>query len=341
MKKRPNLQNLVVLLILLVIGVGMNYFKLNEFPQSKHAWAQADRYALAVGYLNNGMHLFEPETMVMNNQFPNNWNTEYTSSRTSTDIPLFEYCIAILMKLFHSHSVWIFRCSTLLLSIIGLLYLFKLFRIFGSDFSTSIVLTVFAATSPLFIFYQVGFLPSISSLSLIFIGIYFYNRYLKNGQQPDFIWAVLWLTLATITRTTYAIPLIAIVGNEFIRVLFFKKQIPKTWIPILISLVLILILQYLKFVQTKEFGSVFLAQPVPPKSLKHFFDLILIAKQYWGKYYFSESHYYLYVLMIVFFVYQWIAKKLKTPKIQFEVASYIAIYFIGVFSFCFFNVETI
>ena len=56
-------------MFIIALGIGIQFKYLNEFPAFIHAWAQDDRYALAIGFLDNGFDLFHPETMIYSNNF--------------------------------------------------------------------------------------------------------------------------------------------------------------------------------------------------------------------------------------------------------------------------------
>ena len=309
----------------------MNFGRFNEFPQSKHAWAQADRYALAIGYLNNGMRLFKPESMVLNHQFPNDWETPDGTSRTAVDLPLHEFVIASIMKVFHTNSVFIFRFYTFLISILGLFYLFKIFRLLNVNFGLAVLITVFAETAPVFLFYQNGFLTSISSLSLIIIGVYNYFSFLNTRKIERYNWSILWLTVATLTRTSYAILLIAVIGNEFFQFLIAKKKLRGKWMATVLSIAVILAFQILKSLQAKAFGSIFLSEPIPPNSFSDFLEILQVVYERWFYYYFTSSHYLLVIFLGFIILIQLFKKKLI--KRNRDIDWFWVIYSFGVISF--------
>lgn len=86
---------MLALLLIVVAGVYIQYPYMNEFPSFIHAWSQSDRYAIALGFLNNDLDLFHPETYIYNKQFPNWWNYAYENTVTSVDFPFLEYIVAI------------------------------------------------------------------------------------------------------------------------------------------------------------------------------------------------------------------------------------------------------
>ena len=87
---------------IVIIGFGLTfqYKYLNEFPSHIHAWAQADRYALSLGFLENGLDFFKPQTYIYNHQFPHKWEVPSETSITAVDFPIHDYVVpAVLMKI--------------------------------------------------------------------------------------------------------------------------------------------------------------------------------------------------------------------------------------------------
>ena len=117
---------MLALLLIVVAGVYIQYPYMNEFPSFIHAWSQSDRYAIALGFLNNDLDLFHPETYIYNKQFPNWWNYAYENTVTSVDFPFLEYIVAIMMKITGITSPWIFRICTFAIALLGMFFLYKL-----------------------------------------------------------------------------------------------------------------------------------------------------------------------------------------------------------------------
>jgi RsiW-degrading membrane proteinase PrsW (M82 family) len=140
----------------------------------------------------------------------------------------------------------------------------KLSYAITKDYIKSIFVVIFTATSPVYVYYQVGFLPTIPSLSNAITGIYFYYRYLKKNKNKHFIISMLFLTLAALSRTTVAIPLIAVLGIELIRLI--KKGInllPKLF-PVSISILSLLSYLFYNGYLRETYGSIFLNHILPP-----------------------------------------------------------------------------
>ncbi|HKK81407.1 MAG TPA: glycosyltransferase family 39 protein, partial [Prolixibacteraceae bacterium] len=291
MNRHSKQYSLLVILIIILTGTYFQKNHINEFPSHIHAWAQSDRYALALGFTNNNLNFFKPETFTLNHQFPDKWTTPTEHSVTAVDFPIHDYIPAVVMKITNNRSPWIFRVYILLYSFLGLFFLFRLSFLITQNFLKSILATLFAATSPIFIYYQGGFLPTIPSLANGIIGIYFYSCYLKEQRNRDFTLSLLFITLAALSRTTFAITLIALFAVEFIRFLNGEIKLKPKITPIVVSVAILL--GYFLYNQhlRNEYGSNFLSHFLPPENLKHAFELIGLTLQNWEFHYFTKAHY--------------------------------------------------
>jgi hypothetical protein len=63
-------KNIFILSGLLILSFVYHHKYINEFPSHIHAWAQSDRYALSLGFLDNGLNFLKPQTFTYNHQFP-------------------------------------------------------------------------------------------------------------------------------------------------------------------------------------------------------------------------------------------------------------------------------
>lgn len=324
-------------IILLILALGFIYHSkyINEFPSHIHAWAQSDRYALSFGFLDNGLNFFKPQTFVYNHQFPDKWTVPSENTISAVNFPIHDYIPALLMKISGNTSPWIFRMYILLYSFLGLFFLFKLSYAITKDYIKSAFVVIFAATSPVFVYYQAGFLPTIPSLSNTIIGMYFYDQYLKGNKNKDFWLSLLFLTLAALSRTTFVIPIVAVLAVEFIR--FVKKEIdliPKI-IPICISVFSILFYLFYNGYLTKKYGSIFLNHLFPPENLEHARGMIKEVYYNWFFQYFTRLHYLIYIAIIVLSASFILIRKpkIKNRYIYIGLLSIIYLFGCGVFAF--------
>lgn len=327
--KKKHCRNLIAILIIVLLGFIFHKNYINEFPSYKHAWAQSDRYALAKGFVNNDLNFFKPETFVLNHQFPDDWKTPSETSITAVDFPIHDFIPAVFMKATGISSPSIFKTYTLLYSFIGLFYLFKLTNHLTKSFTKSIFALIFAATSPIFVYYQSGFLPTIPSLANAFIGIYFYTKYLSSTKNIDFNKSILFLTLGALSRTTFAIPLIAVLGLELFRIIQKKTPFAPKITPVLLSISVILFYILYNTYLRNKYGSIFLNHILPAESFQEFIDILKSIKNKWMMHYFSILHYSaLALLSFVAFIYL-ICKKTSIKKEVLTVLFLTSIIFAG------------
>ena len=272
---------------------------MDEFPKFIHGWAQSDRYALAHGCINNGFNFFKPETLVYNHQFPTNWIRPSNSTITAVDFPIHEYLVAILMTVVHSTAPIIFRMYTLLYSFAGLFFLYKLSYLITRNYYKSIFVILFAATSPVYVYYQNGFLPTLPSLANVIIGTYFYCRYMQSAERKDFLLSILFLTLAALNRSTCVIPLVAVFGLELLRIIRKKSTFKGKILPVFFSIGSILGYIWYNNILRKEYGSLFLNLLMPAESKEEAKQIFAKIYERWIPQYFSGYHYWALLALII------------------------------------------
>ncbi|WP_116109190.1 ArnT family glycosyltransferase [Lewinella sp. IMCC34191] len=289
MKAKVN--ELVILGLIVGLAWVFHLGNLTGLPSQRHAWAESDRYALSLGFVENGLQFFEPQTFIYNHQFPHNWEVPGRTTITAVDFPLHDYLPAVLMKVFGSTSPWIFRLYILLYSFIGLFFLYRLSFAVTKDSIKSALVVAFAATSPVFVYYQAGFLPTIPSLANAIIGMYFYYLFLGGHQKRDFRIGLFFVTLAALSRTTFAIPLIAMLGVEFIRLLRGETKFSSLLLPVSGSILSILAYWLYNGYLREEYGSMFLNYPLPATSIEQAKEIIVYVYDTWALEYLTVYHY--------------------------------------------------
>lgn len=319
----------IAILVILILGIIFQKNYINEFPSHIHAWAQSDRYAIALRFTDNNLNFFKPETFVYNHQFPYDMKVPAEETITAVDFPIHDYIPAIFMKLLNNKSPWIFRLYILIYSFFGLFFLFQFAKLITNDFLKSVFATVFAATSPVFVYYQSGFLPTIPSLANSIIGIYFYTLHLQSKKSNYFNLSIFFLTLAALSRTTFAIHLIAIFCYEFLRFIKKETRLKHKIIPVLASIISILVYFFYNVFLRNNYGSVFLNTILPATSLQHISEILETVKQNWGTQYFSPTHYITYLVLLALLIVSVLTKNVQFPKLVKQSFILTLIIFLG------------
>lgn len=307
----------------------------NEFPRHIHAWAHCDHYALSKGFINNGFDFFHPETYVYNKQFPNADGSSNESKITAVDFPINNYLVAALMKVFNSDSPAIFRLYTLIVACIGLVFLFLISLHFTKNWIISFLLPIIVVFTPVYLAYQVGFLPSITSLSLLFMSCYFFLKYVNSQKSNHLIYVILGLTFATLIRTPFVIHLIALLGYVFFDQIINRKFIIREWLIVLSGFVLpIIYFLYNAHLRT-QYGSIFLSSPMIVEDWDQAEAIIEKARATWKNHYFNEFQYIILWVVSISLVAKLFLSKFHLSKEGRSLTLWFSIGAIGVLSYSF------
>ena len=320
----------IILFIIIAISFEFQFKTLNEFPQYKHSWAQSDRYALSLGFINNGGDFFHPETFIYNNQFPDgDFGIFFNTTITSVDFPIYDYTVSIIMRIFNTTDPWCFRVFVFLYSIIGLFFLYKLSSLFTNSIIKSIGVILFAISSPTFLYYQAGFLPTIPSLANCIVALFFLFSFYKSGNKKHFYISIFFLTLATLARLPFAIVLIAVICMELFYVLKNRKTQLFIWIPIVISFVCIYSYYLYNSKLRAEHGSLFLNYIIPATNLHELKEFIKVVYDRWVFNYFSLVHYFLLFFLGLIFITRIIYNKYAMTELHKKMFVLCLILFFG------------
>jgi len=316
---------LIAAAFIIALGIGIQFKYMNKFPAFIHAWAQDDRYALAIGFVDNGFDLFHPETNIYNKQFPGWWAEAYDNTITAVDFPIHEYIVALLMKIFGTTSPWVFRWWTLICSFVGLFFLYKASFIITEDCQKSLLVTAIAMTAPVYAYYFNGFLPGIPAFAIGVIGLWSYLKYYRDGNNKFFHLAIAMMTLATLMRTTFAIELIAVLGFELLRI-FRKESTFKDKLPtVIISFALIFAYMAWNSHLRSKYGSLFLNELMPPENIDDAKELINDAKTNWEYQYFQKLQYRIFEILVfaaaTFYIVRLIIKRKRKSEEKTEKKS--------------------
>ncbi|MDL2227630.1 glycosyltransferase family 39 protein [Bacteroidales bacterium OttesenSCG-928-K03] len=328
-------KNLIAIIFIVFLGLLFNHKYLNTFPYQIHAWAQSDRFALSLGFVENDLNFFKPQTYLYNHQFPDKWQNPSETTVTAVEFPMHDYIPAVIMKLLHNNSFTISRVYILIYSFLGLFFLFKLSYLCTKNFFKSIMIILIAATSPIFVYYQAGFLPTIPSLTNTIIGVYFYYLFLVNNRNKNFNVSLIFFTLAAMSRSTFVIPLIAVFCVEFIRIIKKDSKLLPKLAPVFISLIFVFFNLVYNKILRDNFGSIFLSQLMPAESFSEFISLIKLSLNNWNGAYFSNYHYIIFIGIALVSIYIIATRKKKIVKQDSYFILYITTIFIGCAMFLF------
>ncbi len=331
--------------ILIGLSVLLYYPQIKTPVQGRHAWAMADHFAISLNFLENSFDFFHPETYCLNPQFaatnaPQIKNDAWYSSPktpqgiTSIDPPMHHYVVALLMKTFQTKNPIVYRFYMLLLSLIGLFYLFKLSYLVTQSFWITTAMSIFVMLAPTFTYYAVGFLPSSAALAFLFISAFHITRFHFEKQNKNLYYSLVFMTLAALTRFPFIIYLIGLLSTYLLIGLLDKKIYWKKMLLLVACLVIVLsYFMYNKFYLSAYFGSNFLSHPLPVTSLHEFINAIWKTLYHESWRYFTLIHYF--CLFFVGFLFLKKRKQQLSFKQKNFLFYYLSIVSIGVFCYSF------
>ena len=311
---------IIALIFIILSGLFIQWSYMNEFPSFIHAWSQTDRYAIALGFVNNDLDFFHPETFIYNKQFPHKWSVPHETTITSVDFPILEYVAAIIMKISGDTSPWIFRMCSLIVAFIGMFFLYKLTFIITKDWIKSVFVVAVAMTSPVYAYYYNGFIPSIPALTFMIIAFYCYLKYLNDNEKKLFIITIVFCTLSVLVRSSFAVAYVALLGFEFLRILRKETSFVNKILPVLISFMIILLYYLWNKHLAAENGTLFLGELIPAKNWDDFVYRFTKTKNNWLYHYFTNIHYWIFASVIVvllsFYIYNSFRKKKDDVSVE-------------------------
>lgn len=275
---------------LLLVSFLFFYPHLFDFPSHLHAWTQSDRYALAVGYLENGLNPFLPSTLNLYPKYPPAQGSVSLSGITSAALPLPEYLSALVMSITGIHHPGILRTLVMLSGLTGLVAFYLMVRRTGTMASLATMATIFVFSAPVFTYYLNGFIPGIPALGLAFIAIFFYVKYLQQVRLKYFTLSLALFTLAALIRPPFLMFMVALVMVQ----VFFWKGNPRFVKEMkLAGLHLIVFAAFWLFDRMvySSYGSMFNSHLLPAANLSDWVRLMARAWKNWKLAYFSGYHY--------------------------------------------------
>jgi hypothetical protein len=279
----------VLVTFLILLCTVLYYSTINLFPSFIHAWTQSDRYAIALQFLNNGFDIFHPAT----------FNLQTVEGITRVDFPINEFIVAFFMKVAGTTSPVVFRLYTLTVSILGIVYLYLLAkRATGSEIK-SWISALFVFLSPVYVYYQAGFIPSIPAIACVFIAYYYFFLYKETHSGKHFTICILFLLLAALMRLPFTVFLLAVSLQQLFLAIK-NRRLQKNEI-IFISMAFTAVVAYYVYNihLGRLYGNMFLDSFKPAKNFGELKIIVSEMYDHWSFHYFTIWHYLLMFVLIL------------------------------------------
>lgn len=280
----------ILLLVLFLLALSLLLYHSTIFlpPSFIHAWTQSERYAISLQFINNGFDIFHPAT----------FNQQTVDGITRMDFPLNEFIVAILMKICGTTAPVIFRIYMLCVSITGLTFLYLLAKMITSSELKSWIVVAFVFLSPLYAYYQAGFIPCVPAIAFVFIAYYFLYTYKVEQKRKHFYFSIVLFFLAAMIRFPFFVFLFGLLLQQLYCAFKQRKILRHELVGFLVVFSLFVGYYFYNVHLGRLYGNMFLDRFLPAKS---FGELIIILKfiyRHWLFQYFSFWHYVLLFLSV-------------------------------------------
>ncbi len=326
-------QHVLPFLMIIVVSLVVNVRHLNEPPAYIHAWAQADHYSLSLGFLHNGGDLFHPQSLIYNKQQFGLDKQE--SAVTACDLPLHHWLVAGLMRITGSHQPWVFRGLTLMVSVIGLWALYLLAFVLTRSRAKSLLVAMVTATSPVYAYYSASFLPTMPALSMAMCGLLFYVLYLRDAKKWMFYVGIMLLTLAMMTRTSFAVLWVAVACSQLLRLFRKEDSLRASFLPFFIGAVMFAAWWLWSMYLREHYGTLFLSSLLPARNKKEAVEVFQSVHDLWRFHYFQRMQHWMYVVVAGAALLFLCFKKRNVGKLQSKLSLWwlLLIWMVGEMSF--------
>jgi hypothetical protein len=217
--------NSIVFILLIILGVLLNHKRLNELPAGVHAWSQADKYAIAARFLE-GRNILDAAT----------FSLQTPDGKVGCEFPLIPYLAAKTTLIIGQKDLlpFVYRMITWLFFSLGVFALFKiLINFFYVKRVMSAFFVILICFSPLLLFYGFNFQIDISAFGLVLFSLYYFISFLKYRSGFSFAISVLFVSIASAIKLSAMIYFVPILISGMLCLFYSKNKNLRT--PILLS----------------------------------------------------------------------------------------------------------
>lgn len=265
---------LLIYTVMCLLVVSTTYLGfLNSKPQGIHQWAQADRLALCLRYIE-GKELTDPAT----------YSTKTINGNVGVEFSGFQFVLAKIVQIGYpiDYLPLLYRGITFL-CLFSSLFLLTFFILNSENLVFKVMTFIGIFSSPILVYYSFNFTPDILALSLILISFYFFQ---KNFSR--YIYIILMLSgLSLLIKASSGIYFISFVSIFFLQ--HWRSWNLRLTMVIFISILIGLGVFYYDYnyvhLRNKEYYSyVFLSSSVPVSNWNEFRHVIEIASRFMNEY---------------------------------------------------------
>ena len=171
-----------------------------------HSWRQADTASIAKNFYLNDHNILYPQI---------NWGGN-TSGYVESEFHAYPYIVSLLYSIFGFNDMF-GRIVSVIFAVFTVFGIYLLVRIIISE-KTALWAAFIYTILPLNIYFTRSFMPESLMLMASVYGIYFYNEWIENKRNKDFILSLIFITLAALVKLPslyLGLPLLFLTINKY------------------------------------------------------------------------------------------------------------------------------
>ncbi len=181
-----------ILTLIIIVAFIFRLYKISTPLADLHSWRQADTSAVTRNFVKREVDFFHPRYDDLSN---NQTGRENPEGYRFVEFPIYNALVATIYKLFPLFSIEVYgRLVTAVFSLFIILVLYYL-GLKESGRTTAIIASFVYAVFPFFVFFSRVILPETTSLSFVFLSIYF--LYLFSGSKRK-VSSVVWFIFSLV-----------------------------------------------------------------------------------------------------------------------------------------------
>jgi len=176
-----------ILFFILILALSLRLYHVTYPYLDHHSWRQTKTAMIARNLYRNKFNIFQPYV---------DWGGGETISEVEFQITT--VLTAFLYTIFGIKD-WVGRIIPIMFSLLAIVYMFKLTKFYFNEklaLFTSFVYSIL----PLNVFFTRVLMPESGMLFFTIISLYYYSKYLKNNQNKDYIFSIIFTSLAFLSK---------------------------------------------------------------------------------------------------------------------------------------------
>jgi len=182
-----NKLHLWLLIIILVFGLGIRLYHINEPYLDHHSWRQTDTASVARNMYHDGFNIFNPA-----------FDTNGNDGKVELELQITPFLTGIVYYFFGIHD-WSGRLVPLIFFLLASFFLFRLVNYHYNE-KLGLIVTAVYVLLPLNIFFTRVLMPESGMLFFTIAAVYYFSRYLREKTDNLFVFMTVFMTLAVLSK---------------------------------------------------------------------------------------------------------------------------------------------